>query len=265
MLTTGIPSTFIRWICFFFIDCRGRVQLFNVFSSSRRFTQGLPQGSVLAPLFFLFYINDLASTLNDDTVITLFANDVSILTTARKREDAETTAQSVVSSVVIWSQEGKLNLNAEKSEVCPFSTWSNDGSWNPTIFIGNQEVRVNTTRRLLGVILTRSLMFNAHLKKLTALVASSIRIIRATAHTSWGWRCSTLKMAFHALVRSKLDYVAPAWQPCLFNTNLSSLDHLQNHSLQPFSSTRLYTTRSFTTGSRCLELPNLQQTLHSKS
>ena len=46
------------------------------------------------------------------------------------------------------------------------------------------------------------------------------------------WRRSTLKMAFHALVRSKLDYAAPAWQPWLSNANLSSLDHLQNHSLQ---------------------------------
>ena len=130
--------------------------------------------------------------------------DVSILTTARKKEDAETTAQSVVSSVVTWSQEWKLNLNAEKSEVCPFSTWSNDSSWNPTIFIGNQKVRVNTTPRLLGVILDRSLTFNAHLKKLTTSLASSIKIIRATAHTSWGWRGSTLKMAFHALVHSLL-------------------------------------------------------------
>ena len=137
---------------------------------------------------------------------------MSILTTACKREDAEATAQAVVSSVVTWSQEWRLNLNAEKSEVCPFSTWSNDSSWNPTIFIGNQKVRVNTTPRLLGVILDRSLTFNAHLKKLTTSLASSIRIIRATAHTSWGWRHSTLKMAFHALVCSKLDYAAPAWQ-----------------------------------------------------
>ena len=157
--------------------------------------------------------------------------DVSILTTARKKEDAETTAQSVVSSVVTWSQEWKLNLNAEKSEVCPFSTWSNDSSWNPTIFIGNQKVCINTTPRLLGVILDRSLTFNAHLKKLTTSLASSIRIIRATAHTSWGWRRSTLKMAFHALVRSKLDYAAPAWQPWLSETNLSNLDRLQNCSL----------------------------------
>ena len=183
MLNTGIPSPFIHWIQSFLDDRRARVQLFNILSSSRWFTQGLPQGCILAPLLFLFYINDLASSLNDDSVIALFADDVSILTAARKKEDAEAGAQSIVMSVVIWSQEWKLNLNADKSEVCPFSTWSNDSTWNPTIFIGTQKVCINTTPRL-GVILDRSLMFNAHLKKLTALLTSNIRIIRATTHTS---------------------------------------------------------------------------------
>ena len=113
MLNIGIPSTFICWIYSFLTDCRASVQLFNVFSSSRRFAQGLPQGSVLAPLLFLFYVNDLTSTLNDNAVIAIFADDVSILTTAQKREVAETAAQSVVNSIVTWNQERKLNLNAE--------------------------------------------------------------------------------------------------------------------------------------------------------
>ena len=231
MLDTGIPSTFGRWIQSIFDDCRACVQLFNVFSSSRCFTQGLPEGSVLALLLFLFYINNLASSLNDDAVIALFA-DVSILTTARKKEDAEAAAQTVVNSVLIWSQVGKLNLNADKSEVCPFSTWSNDSTCKRTVFIGTQKIRVNATPRLLGVILDRSLMFNAHLKKLTSSLSSSICIIRDTTHTSWGWRCATLMMAFHDLIHSKLDYAAPAWQPWLLATNLSCLDCLQNHSLQ---------------------------------
>ena len=78
MLNTGISSTFIRWIQSFLNNRRAHVQLFNVFSSSRHFTQGLRQGSVLALLLFLFYINDLASLLNYDAVIALFADDVLI-------------------------------------------------------------------------------------------------------------------------------------------------------------------------------------------
>ena len=89
MLNTGIPPSFIRWICSFLSDRRGRVQLFNVFSSSRRFTQVLPQGSILAPLLFLFYINDLPTTCKNDAVTALFADDVSILTTTRKTQDAK--------------------------------------------------------------------------------------------------------------------------------------------------------------------------------
>ena len=93
ILDIRFPSTFIRWIHSFFNNRRARVQLFIVFSSSQRFTQGLPQGSVLSPLLLLFYINNLASSLNDNAVIALFADDVSILTTARKKEDAEAASQ----------------------------------------------------------------------------------------------------------------------------------------------------------------------------
>ena len=77
----------------------------------------------------------------------------------------------------------------------------------------------------------RNLTFNTLLKKLTTSLSSSLRIFRATGHTSWGCLRSTLKMAFHALICSKLDYAASAWQPWLSTTNLSCLDCLQNRSL----------------------------------
>ena len=169
MLDAGIASTSIRLLYSFLNDRRAGFQLFNVFSSSRRFNQGLPQSSVLPPLLFLFYLNNLASSLTDDAVVALFADDVSILTTAHKREDAEAAAQSVANSVFDRSQQWKLNLSADKSEVCPFSTWSNDNTWQP--------VRVNHTSCLLGAILDRSLTFNAYMKKLTASLTLILRIL----------------------------------------------------------------------------------------
>ena len=222
MLDTGIPSTFIRCIWSFFNDCRTRFKVFNAFSSSRRFTQGLPQGSFLVPLLVLFSINNLASLLN---------NDVSIPTTVRKKEDAVVVSKSALNSMFIWIQKWKLNLDADKSEVFPFSTWPNESYWQPALFIGPKKIQVNATPRLLGVILDGSLTFNVHLKKRTTFLSSSLHIIRATAHTFWGWCYSTLKIAFHALIHSKLDYAAPVYQSWLCTTNLSCLDCLQNCSL----------------------------------
>ena len=154
-------------------------------------------------------------------LIALYADDVSILTTAHKKEDTEAAAQSVVNSVVIWSQEWKSNLNTDKSEVCLFSTWSNNSSWNPTIFVGLQKVHLNTTPPLFGVILDRGLTFNAHLKKLTALLTSGIRIISSYF---LGLAPFHIKDGHSGIGSGKLDYTAPALQPWLSDTNLSCLD-----------------------------------------
>ena len=96
MLDAGIPMTFIRWLHSFLINRRAREQLHSVCS---RFNQGFPQGFVLAPLLFLFYINNLAEDLSDDAVIALFADDVSILTTTCKKEDSVAAAQSEVNKI----------------------------------------------------------------------------------------------------------------------------------------------------------------------
>ena len=87
MPDAGVPMTFIRWLHSFnhsfLTTCKARVQLHNVCSSSRCFNQGLSQGSILVPLLFLFYINNLAENLLNDAAVALFADDVSIQTTAR--------------------------------------------------------------------------------------------------------------------------------------------------------------------------------------
>ena len=83
--------------------------------------------------------------------------------------------------------------------------------------------------------------------------------MRSTAHTYWGWRRSTLRMAFHALICRKLDYAAPAWQPWLSATNLSCLDRLQNRSL------RLVTSQFVSSPIEALRLEGDDQRYHTCS
>ena len=186
----------------------------------------------MAPLLFLFYVNNLAETLPNDVVTALFADSVSILTTARKKEDVVTAAQSEVTKVYEWGWTWKLNLNADKSECCPFSTWSNDNKWCPSLTIGGQQIRVNEIPRLLGVFLDCSLLFNAHIKYIKQSLSSRLRAITVIAHASWDWGKPLLRTVFHALVYSKLEYARRAWQPWLSNTSITSLDRLRNQALR---------------------------------
>ena len=102
--------------------------------------QGLPQGSVLSPLLFVLYINNLAKLLPEEATNALFADDVTTACTDRRKEEAERLAQRVVDIVVNWSEEWKLKLNSSKSEVGFFSTYSHDAKWEPSITIGGSHI-----------------------------------------------------------------------------------------------------------------------------
>ena len=79
--------------------------------------QGLPQGSVLAPILFILYINNLAELLPESTVNAMYAYDVTILGQSPSEKEAERLSQEAVDTVVEWSKSWKLNLNAGKSEM----------------------------------------------------------------------------------------------------------------------------------------------------
>jgi hypothetical protein len=96
----GIPQQMIRWIASFLTNRLAKVRYGDATSKCRTMRQGLPQGSVLSPLLFILYINNLAKILPDSETIVMFADDVAILCTGRVREDAERGAQKLVDIVV---------------------------------------------------------------------------------------------------------------------------------------------------------------------
>ena len=78
MFSKGVPLPYIRWLSAFLRNRTARVRYNNSVGRPRTIRQGLPQGSVLAPLLFLFYINTLAERLPEDTLNSLFADDITI-------------------------------------------------------------------------------------------------------------------------------------------------------------------------------------------
>ena len=96
-----------------------------------------------------------------------------------------TAVQSEVNKVYDWSEMSKLNLNEDKNECYPFSTWFNDSKWRPSLTIGWQQIRVNDTPRLLSVILDRSLSFNARIKHIKQSLSWNFEQLQLLHMLTW--------------------------------------------------------------------------------
>ena len=228
----NIPLKYIRWLNSFLSERRARVRYADSISKSRLMKQGLPQGSVLSPLLFILFINNLAEILPPDARAALFADDVTLLGTDRKKEMAEKKAQELVDIVVDWSKKWKLNLNAEKCEASFFSTSTKEANWSPSIKIDGQVIKHEPTPRLLGVTFDRTLCFGPHVNTIVKAATSKLKILAKLSYSDWGCNKSDLFRIYQAVVRSKMDYAGPAWQPWLSETQMDKLEVVQNKALR---------------------------------
>ena len=256
LLNIGVPGGYVVWLSSFLQNRQARVRFNGELSKSRGMNQGLPQGSVLAPILFLFYINELAKLLPTDLVTAMYADDVSFLASSVSTQHAEASAQAAVNIVVNWSREWKLVLNGSKSETSCFSL---GGVWCPNIRINNRVVRYEPNPKLLGVTLDRTLTFGKHVERITARASQKQHILRAVSHSSWGWRKPDLRKIYLSLVGSILNYAGAAWQPWLSQTHINSLERAQNRCL------RLITTQALCAPTEALraesEIGSLQATI----
>jgi len=239
MAEKGVPLICLKWIHGFLSNRQAKVRLNGTLSCFKTLRQGVPQGCVLSALLFLFFINNLAETLitqfGDDAwdiLFSLFADDVSILCRDSDRESAAATAQIAVDIIARWSAEWKLELNASKSEVSFFSTWTKEFKWEPSITIDGAPIPFNPNPRLLGVTLDCGLSFQKHTEQISQQAIAKSRIISAVGHSEWGWDKKYLTQLFHAYVRSRMDFAGPGWQPWLSPTNRNLLERAQNKSLR---------------------------------
>ena len=232
MFRKGIPLPLIRWLHGFLQNRQAKVLFNNCTSSSVNMFQGLPQGSVLSPLLFLFYINSLAEILPKDTVNALFADDVGILATAPTIEAARAKAQTTVDIVSEWSKEWRLSLNSSKSESSLFTTNRKEAKESAAIFIDKKKIGFNKTPKFLGVYLDRELTFVKHIAEIMKRTQSKQRMLSALSHTDWGCRKQDLMKVYITHVRSVMDYAASGWQPWLATTNMEALEVVQNKALR---------------------------------
>ena len=153
MSEKGVPGTMLRWINNFLENRIARVEVNGCQGKKAHMKQRLPQGSVLSPLLFLFFINEFAELLPDHTDCALFADDASLWTSNCSLETAQHNLQESVKFIEEWSKKKKLIINTDKgkTESTFFSTDPAEAIFRPKIKLLGKDIHYNANPKFLGV------------------------------------------------------------------------------------------------------------------
>ena len=210
MARLGIPACTIRWLKAFLSDRRARVRWGTTTSSTRVFKEGLPQGSVLAPLLWLCYVNDIDENLPADIPRTLFADDVALMATARTPKECESSLQPCLNAIDAWLTRWKVTPSVSKCTATLFSLDPKEsgGRIQPQLTLRGQQLPYTRNPVFLGVKLDPQLTFSDHVSTLKEKMAKRRQCLMALAGKSYGSHRRTIRAAYIGYIRSLVDYSA---------------------------------------------------------
>ena len=121
---------------------------------------GVPQGSVLGPLLFLIYINDIVHNVECD--IKLVADDTSLFMMVRDVKKAALDLSRDLTKITLWAWQWKMKFNADKTEEVVFSC-KREKSIHPILKLGDEIISTKSEHKHLGLILDSKLNCKSHI------------------------------------------------------------------------------------------------------
>ena len=200
----GVPK---MWLESFLIGRHQFTHIKDRSSSKLPITHRVPQGSVLGPLLFLLYINDLHKAIQHSSVHH-FADDTNLLYTNNSLKKINKHINHDIKHLCQWLRSNKISLNASKTEIIIFKTKLKTITKHLNFRVSGQKINPTTSVKYLGVHLSDSLTWEIHFKNLQTKLNRAIGLLSKIRHYT---PKSLLKTIYFSLFNSHLIYACQIW------------------------------------------------------
>ncbi len=220
----NVHQNSILWFDNYLKDRKQQVRIKDCRSDSHVVKCGVPQGSILGPLLFIIYINDLEQYLTDCNV-NLYADDTALYTSANSHIELLLNLRLELTVVSEWLKANRLTLNIKKTKLVVFGS-RQKLSQTPQLklAINGEQLEQVSQMKYLGVILDHTLTFDAHIDYVFSKSVKKLGILRKSRDYL---DMDTSVMLYKSLVLPHFDYCDLVYC-CTNAANLQKLQTLQN-------------------------------------
>lgn len=218
----------VQWVHNYLLNRSQMVVVGGEESSTLPVISGVPQGSVLGPLLFLIFINDIVHQISPGSSISLFADDIALYRPILTVLDYSI-LQNDVSSLAVWINNSLLALQPAKCNYMLISRRSSPRLPPPNISVQGSPLSLVSSVKYLGILINSDLSWSPHVSNLCNKVRKLVGLLyrRFYKHAD----SSTLLTLYKAFIRPHLEYNSIVWDPYLIG-DINSLEKIQRFALR---------------------------------
>ena len=189
----------------YLLDRKVKTRINNTVSSVRNVRFGVPQGSVLGPLFFIIFINNISNIFNNDDNINLniYADDTSLSIFANSNEELSSNMQLYLDRLFHWFNINKLKFNIEKTKILPYFNTKIINNIN----LNNANIELVDRYTFLGNILDSNLTYSFHIINLCNKLSKIVYLFRKLTFLN----IRKLIILYNSLFLSNMSYGIEIW------------------------------------------------------
>lgn len=203
----GLRGKIYMWIETFLSERSQIVEIQGYRSDKQNIDCGVPQGSVLGPLLFLIFVNDLPSVV-DSMNLTLFADDTSYICSALSQNEVISKSQNILNTLSEWFTKNKLFVNTSKTEFMLFKLKTPAVNESYLLKINGSSIKQVVTVKFLGVHINQSLKWDDQVSSLCANLSSACYVLYRLQHVT---SINTLLTYYYAHFYSRVTYSILFW------------------------------------------------------